>query len=114
MLAPIGDLQVNFERSTPGKEALVFVHSLGADMTIFDAQANGEGQSGCEVLVDFIGGQVAAAAGVYLRAMLGGGLAALGLQLFWRAEAAICLAFVQQALRVLGVNVQPLGLAIGT
>jgi 3-oxoadipate enol-lactonase len=39
MLTNIGALRVNFERSSPGKDAIVFVHSLGADLSIFDAQA---------------------------------------------------------------------------
>jgi pimeloyl-ACP methyl ester carboxylesterase len=39
MLATIGNLKVNYERSgTPGT-ALVFVHSLGADLTMYEPQA---------------------------------------------------------------------------
>ncbi len=45
--------------------------------------------------------------------MLGGSFCSLGLQFFIGAEATIGLAFAQEPVGVLGVNLQPLGLAVG-
>src|ERR1700742_2919487 len=54
-----------------------------------------------------------ALAGIDLRTVLGDGFLALGFQLFGRAEAAIRIAFTQQAVGVFFVNRKALGLAIG-
>jgi len=83
-----------------------------AERVVFDSQANREMLAGGEVLFDLTGREIAAAARVDLRAMFRGGLGTLRLELLRSAEAAVRLAFGQQALGMLGVDRQPLRLTI--
>ena len=78
----------------------------------FDSEADGIGLAVGKVLRD--GGWVerAAAAGVDLGAMRGGGLGALGFEFVWGAEAAVSFAFGEEPLGVLGVDRQALGLTV--
>ena len=84
------------------------------ERVIFDFQADSKGLVRGKLLIDLFRGEGAALSRVDLRAVFGGGLAALLFQLFRSAEARIGFAFAQQLLGVLGVDIQPLRLAVGT
>ena len=80
---------------------------------VFDAQANRKWLAGGDIPLDGRRVELEAAAGVDRCPMLRDRQQALNLKFIRSAEAAVGLAFRQQALGVLGVNLQPLGLAIG-
>ena len=80
---------------------------------VFNFEADGVGPAGGEVLGDGFRAQGAATAGVDLGAVSGDGKFALGFELFRGAEAAVGLAIGEEALGVLGVEVEALGLAVG-
>ena len=79
---------------------------------VLDAEADGELLACGEVLVDGLIGSESGA-GVDLRALLSNRKGALGFELFRSAKAAVGFALGKQALGVLGIDMQPLGLAVG-
>jgi len=84
-----------------------------AERVVLNAEAHGERLSGGDVAGDGFLVQRAAAAGVDLGAMFRGGQFALGFKLLRRAEAAIGFARGEELFGVRGVEVKPLGLAVG-
>ena len=96
-----------------GKLDLAAHHVVKAQRVVFNLQPDGEGLACGKILLNLRWRQTPAAAGVDLRAVFGLGLLPLGLQLRFRAETAVGLALGQQLLGVLGVNLQPRGLAVG-
>ena len=84
-----------------------------AEWMVFDSEANSVGLALGQVLGDSVVRKRAAAAGVDLRKIGGGGLGALGFEFLGGAEAAIGFAVSEQALGMLRVDGETLGLAIG-
>jgi hypothetical protein len=84
-----------------------------AERMVFNLEADGKRLAGGEVLLNGGSRKCAAKSGVDLRTLGSGGFFALGFQFLRGAEAAVGFAFSQQALRVLGIDGQALGLAVG-
>ena len=87
---------------------------MKAQRSVGNLQAHSKLFSSCGARLGISLRDDTALAGIDLRTVLGDSSLALGFQLFRRAEAAIRLAFTQQAVGVLFVNRKALGLAIGS
>lgn len=86
---------------------------MEAEGVVSNTEADGIWLAGGQILVDGFLVQGAAAAGVDLSAMLAGGEFSLGFEVLRGAEAAVGFAFRKEALGVLGVDGEALGLAVG-